>query len=313
MAEQTPTRSSEICLAQVEERSAERTDENESEAVEWVRATPFSLLSMRRLTVGGVRTGKTVGAQAAASRVLGACPEARVVVFTPVPNSYNRVSDLLAEKTDSQWELPRAERMRPDDLVARSEGISVLPPVSIAEPGTWGKCEELARAFASFGEHLSNRMGDGSDERISPVYLIIDEADQLLSRSDVDFRKILRRFGMRREPIAVHALAQSAEQFQPVTDLFNTIDLRRLPERELKRFDLSEEDRAFMTKAVGPSPIGAGDGVEADCARKAAPTGLCYTEENGWYRSRFALFNIEWEALVENGPVRSSPQEEAES
>jgi hypothetical protein len=304
----TLRRSRKLCLAQFEDEEATSESEYEGEdtVVGWLQADPFQPEAMRRLSVGTTRMGKTVGAQAAASRVLGAYPNARVVIFTPIPESYDRVDDLLDANAGSKDDSPRVERIQPTDFSVNSESLGELPAVSIVTPRETGDCTHLARGFNRFADHLR---GDETDESDPPVYLIVDDADQLLSPSEnTDFRNLMR--ATRGDSIAIHVLAQrtDVEQVRPIPDRYTVIDQYQMGEAETRgwqrRCAVSDDEAAFLRhEANGPQRLSAGDESGRPesawtLARRAAPTGLCYTQEKGWNRVRYTLFNAELEALL---------------
>ena len=316
----TLTRSRKVCLAQLageeatneresgreRNRESEQATESEDANAGWLQADPFQSQPMRRLSVGRTRMGKTVGAQAAASRVLGAYPHARVVIFTPIPGSYDRLADLLTTNAGPNSDVPRVERVHPTDFSANSESPSELPAVSVVTPSESGDCTTLARAFTRFADHLRGAEIDESDP---PVYLIVDGADQLFSASEsTDLLDFMR--ATRDDSIAIHALAQrtEVEPEHPFPEHYTEIDLYRKTGIEnpgwQRRRGVSEDDAAsFDQQAHGPRRLSTASESERPesawtLARRAAPTGLCYTQNEGWSRVRYTLFSSELKALA---------------
>ena len=312
------TRSRKVCLAQLadkettneregeRERKREQVTESEDVNVGWLHADPFQSQPMRRLSVGKARMGKTVGAQAAASRVLGAYPHTRVVIFTPVPESYDRLADLLTTNEGPNGDVPRVERVRPTDFSVTGESPSELPAVSVVAPSESGDCTVLTHAFTRFADHLRGAKTDESDP---PVYLIVDGADQLFAASEsTDLLDLMR--ATRDDSIAIHALAQRTEvdPEHPFPEHYTTIDLYRTAGTEnpgwQRRRGVSKDDATFFDqRAHGPRRLStAGESERPESAwtlaQRAAPTGLCYTQDEGWSRVRYTLFNAELKALA---------------
>lgn len=302
-------RSEKMCLAQFKSKpdttEPDREQESEDAGSGWLQIDPFQPRSMRRLSVGTTRMGKTVGAQAATSRVLGAYPHARVVIFTSTPGSYDRVGDLLDANTSPKDEPPRVDRTRPTDFFTSGVSPTELPSVSVIAPSERGDCTTLVRGFNRFADHLRETE---SDESRPPIYLIVDDVDQLRSTSDnTDFPELMR--ATRGDSVAIHLLAQrvDVEQVRP-TDRYTVIDQYHMDVAETqdwqRRSGVSDDEVTFFRhEAAGPRRLSTVDEAEKSesawtLARRAAPTGSCYTEEEGWSRVRYTLFNAELEALV---------------
>jgi hypothetical protein len=292
-------------------RLAEEDGETDS-AANWVRAEPFGDTPMMRLTLGNVGFGKTVGARAAASRVLDAVPNARIVVFSSIPGEYDPLAHALSEKSreSETGDIPSAKRFPVTEEDRLSLSASDLPPVSIVEPEAATRPQEqnaLSQALEDFLEGISNT------HQQRPTYLILDDAYGLFRASESVGLQEMREARQRHESLAVQIVTHTLDggQFGDVagsdrlsrrpTNVFDTIDLYYSESREQrKRFGLSVEDAAFVRTATGPSPV---VGSEAGTTvRDGAPTGLCYTADEGWQRVRHTLTEHEAETLLASSP-----------
>lgn len=301
-----------IRLACVED-SRRDGEEDADSTVNWVRAEPFEDGPMLRLTLGNVGFGKTVGAQAAASRVLDAVPDARIVVFSSIPGEYDPLAHALSEKSreSETGDIPSAKRFPVTEEDRLSLSASDLPAVSIVEPEAATRPREqnaLSQALEDFLEGISKT------HQQRPTYLILDDAYGLFRASESVGPQELLEVRQRHEALAVQILthtldggrfgtAASHEQLsRKPTSVFDTIDLYHSESREQrKRLGLSVEDAAFVRTATGPCPF---LGSEAGrSVREGAPTGLCYTANEGWQRVRHTLTEHEAETLLASSPA----------
>lgn len=301
-----------IRLALAEDSGNEHAESSEN----WVCAEPFGENPMLRLTVGTIGTGKTVSAMATASRVLDTVPDARVVVFNPIPGEYDSLAHTLSEKNrDSETgNLPSATRFRIADGDALSVSASDLPAVSIVEPESTGQpeCREtLSKAVAEFCSELSEA------EQQWPTYLIVDETHQIFrSDSGVGFDEVVAA-QQEHGALAVQVITQAFNDLplpleeaiehvegadRPV-HLFDTFDLyySSLPTQR-KRFGLSSKDAEFLRGEAAPGFAG-GDDVQ-----RVPPTGLCQTPDGDWQRVRYPLTDHEAETLLERRNSRHQRQ-----
>lgn len=310
-------------LACVED-SGRDGEEDAADTGNWLRADPFGTNPMLRLTLGHVGFGKTVGARAAASRVLDAVPDARIVVFNSEPGAYDPLAHALSEKpAESETDdIPSAKRFPVATGTELSVSVSDLPAVSIVEPEAATRPREqeaLAQALEDFLEGVCRTQH-------RPTYLILDDAYGMFRASESIGLQELLEARQRHESLAVQIVTHTLDggwlgdvagsdrlSWRPM-NIFDTVDLYHSESREQrKRFGLSIEDAAFLRTATGPSPeVGSEAGTSV---RDGAPTGLCYTAEEGWQRVRHTLTEHEAETLLVSSPAsegRSSPTADEE-
>jgi hypothetical protein len=296
------TRTGEVRIAQ----PIGNSHEHESEG--WLRAGLFQPSAMRRLTVGQIGTGKTVGAMAAASRVLDTIPDARIVVFNSIPGAYDPLAHTLSENNRGRetGDIPSAKRFRVGDGSRLPVSASDLPAVSIIEPEAAAlpdRQESLSQAVEDFCEGLYGA------HRQWPTYLILDDA-RWMFRSDSMFGlNEMIQTQREHEALAVQVVTQTldgglieaamgcGEDVQRPPRLFNTFDLYQSASRtQRKRLGLSPEDAEFLrNEAVAASSV---DDESEGAVREAAPTGLCKTTDENWQRVRYTLTEREAETLL---------------
>jgi hypothetical protein len=261
-------------------------DENAESTENWMRADPFGENPMRRLTLGTIGTGKTVSAMATASRVRDTVPDARIVVFSPIPGEYDPLAYTLSEKSleSETGDIPSAKRFRVGDEGTLPTSASDLPAVSIIEPERTlpERGDSLREVVEDFVAELSEA------ERQCPTYLILDEAHYIFRPESAFGINELIQAQQEHGALAVQIVEQTLDGGRFVAAMgdedvhsplraFNTFDLYHTNSREQrKRLGLSTDDAEFLrheaVRVLNRRPL-FGKQRPLDCAKRQTETG----------------------------------------